>query len=373
MPVNALTQDLRERLSPAEHELRTPLFFRANSDEGKKQLSEFLTQHPDCTILDSLESQLHDLIKLENPGRPVKSEEYAGLISERLNGKAMEEYGVWVYYPWRNKLIHLLDEEEFIRVRTIRNAHKITFEEQAILRTKKVGVVGLSVGQSVSLALAMERIAGEIRIADFDTLELSNLNRIRSGVHNLGIKKTTLVAREIAEIDPYIRVVCFDEGITSDNINSFATENGKLDLIAEECDSVVMKIGVREFAREHGIPVVMDTSDRGMIDIERYDLEKDRPILHGLLPENYRELLTGMDGIKQLTMRLIEVEKGSERGVYSLMQIGKSITNWPQLGTDVIFGGAVLAKLIAQILLGNNVPSVRTRLDIVEHYTSKTP
>ena len=46
----------------------------------------------------------------------------------------------------------------------------------------------------------MERICGEIRLADFDILELTNLNRIRTGVHNLGLSKTYSVAREISEI-----------------------------------------------------------------------------------------------------------------------------------------------------------------------------
>ncbi|HRF79656.1 MAG TPA: hypothetical protein PL070_06180, partial [Flavobacteriales bacterium] len=91
-------------------------------------------------------------------------------------------YGVWVFYPWADRLVHLLDEPEFALVRTDRNRNKITREEQAELATKKVGVIGLSVGQSVSLTLALERSFGEIRLADFDTLELSNLNRIRSGV-----------------------------------------------------------------------------------------------------------------------------------------------------------------------------------------------
>ncbi len=111
-------------------------------------------------------------------------------------------------------------------VRTDRNRNKITSDEQALLATKKVGVIGLSVGQSVSLALTQERSFGELRLADYDTLDLSNLNRIRSGVHQLGLKKVVNVAREIAEIDPFLKVTCFPEGITTDNIERFLTEGG---------------------------------------------------------------------------------------------------------------------------------------------------
>ena len=76
-------------------------------------------------------------------------------------------------------------------------------EEKETLSKKKIGIIGLSVGQSIALTIAMERTCGELRIADFDILELSNLNRIRAGLPNLGIAKTIVVAREIAEIDPW--------------------------------------------------------------------------------------------------------------------------------------------------------------------------
>src|SRR5690606_25672346 len=120
-----------------------------------------------------------------------------------LAGADPYEYGVWVYYPWSHRLVHLLDEKEFVEVRTNRNQYKITPEEQALLATKKIGVIGLSVGQSIALSLAMERLFGELRLADFDVLELSNMNRIRAGAQDLGLSKVVVAAREIAEIDPY--------------------------------------------------------------------------------------------------------------------------------------------------------------------------
>ncbi len=117
--------------------------------------------------------------------------------------------------------MRVLAEKDFIRLRTSRNRYKITQEEQDLLCSKKIGIIGLSVGQSVALSLAMERTFGELRIADFDTLDLSNMNRIRTGLFNLGIKKTWIVAREIAEIDPFLKVVIFDEGITEENKDDF--------------------------------------------------------------------------------------------------------------------------------------------------------
>ena len=54
-----------------------------------------------------------------------------------------------------------------------------------------------------------------------------------------------------------------------------------LDLVIEECDSLDMKVRVREEARARGIPVLMETSDRGLFDVERFDVEPERPLFHG--------------------------------------------------------------------------------------------
>jgi len=68
----------------------------------------------------------------------------------------------------------------------------------------------------------MEGLAGEIiRLADFDTLELSNLNRIPASVLDLGVNKAVVAARRIAEIDPYLRVVVEPTGIRPENLGEF--------------------------------------------------------------------------------------------------------------------------------------------------------
>jgi len=66
------------------------------------------------------------------------------------------EYGVWVYYPWTHHVLHIVDEVEFIELRTNRNQYKITPDEQSQLQTKKVGVIGLSVGHEIAMTMVTE-------------------------------------------------------------------------------------------------------------------------------------------------------------------------------------------------------------------------
>ena len=320
-------------------------------------------------VSDTIEGQVAELIKINHPTERFSPEVLQRKVNEFFEEKDKETFGVWVYYPWRNSLVRILEERDFIQLRTSRNRYKITDEEQAILQTKKIGIIGLSVGQSVALSLAMERSFGELRIADFDNLELSNMNRIRTGLHNLGIKKTWIVAREIAEIDPFLNVTVYDEGITEENMHDFFTLGGKLDLLIEECDSLDIKISSRLKAKSLGVPVLMDTSDRGMMDVERFDLEPDRPIFHGVLAEFGMEsdLFDKLDEkSNEIMMKILDFEKLSERAKESLSQVGKTITTWPQLASTVLMGGAACGHFARLLLLDNTLNSARYFVDLDE-------
>lgn len=359
---------IQDRVQKTRHEPLTylPLFYHPALREEKEALLELLRDNPQISVYDQLESQLKELIKSRHPSKPLTAEESTAAVAKHLGNTAPEDYGIWVYYPWAAKVVHLLDEEEFITMRTSRNLHKITIEERDLLGKKRIGVIGLSVGQTIALTLCMERICGELRLADFDAVELTNLNRLRTGVFNLGLPKVIIAAREILELDPFIKVKCYTDGATEENMHSFLTEGGNLDVLVEECDGVDVKILSRIRAKALKIPVVMDTNDRGMLDIERYDLEKDYPLLHGLIPdiadlsvlrnltnEEKIPILGPMAGMKDMSPRMKQ----------SLGEIGKTITTWPQLASSVMLGGALVADTCRRILLGQLQSSGRYYVD----------
>ena len=346
-----------------------PIFFRIHGRDEETALKELLDQNPAIQIHDQISTQLDDLVKSKHPEiKKPSREQIDKLKAAHLGNQELTKYGVWIYYPWSNKLIHTLDEEEFVEVRTNRNRYKITREEQQLLQSKKIGIVGLSVGQSIALTLAMERTCGELRLADFDTAELSNLNRLRTGIQNLGLQKTVIAAREIAEIDPFIKVRIFNDGLHKDNIDEFFTKGGKLDLFVEVCDGLDIKIESRFKARELQIPVVMDTNDRGMLDVERFDLEPNRPILHGLAdgldPENIKGL-TNEEKIP-FVLRMIGAESISTRLKASMLEVEQSINTWPQLASSVVLGGALTTDVSRRILLDQYHESGRYYIDLDE-------
>lgn len=289
----------------------------------------------------------------------------AGLRSLRPkpDDELVAEPGRWAYYPWRRTVVAVLGPRGFRAVRLDRNRNNITPPEQDKLGALRIGVAGLSVGHVIAHTLAAQGLCGLLRLADFDRLELSNLNRVPASVFDLGLNKAHVAARRVAELDPYLPVEVFDAGLTLGTVDEFVDG---LDIVVEECDALDIKAALRVAARARGIPVLMATSDRGLVDVERFDHEPQRPILHGLLGELDLGLLPGMSSREKVrhVLRHLEAQRLSPRVAASLIEIDRSLSTWPQLASDVVLGASVLAEAVRRIGLGEELRSGRVRIDI---------
>ncbi|MCV7170329.1 Rv1355c family protein, partial [Mycobacterium manitobense] len=316
-------------------------------DSADRAMLDRLRADPRIEFLDRRAQQLDDLHRL----RPAP------------DAAVLDEPGRWAYFPWRRSVAAVLGPKAFRAVRLDRNRNIITAAEQQRLGALRIGVAGLSVGHVIAHTLAAQGLCGRLHLADFDGLELSNLNRVPATVLDLGVNKAHVAARRIAEVDPYLPVRVFEAGLTSETVDEFLDG---LDIVVEECDSLDMKAVLRLGARARGIPVVMATSDRGLIDIERFDLEPDRPILHGLLGELDVSLLPGMSSRDKVPhiLRHLEASRLSSRTAASLVEVDRSISTWPQLAGDVALGATALAEAVRRIGLGEELRSGRVRIDV---------
>jgi molybdopterin/thiamine biosynthesis adenylyltransferase len=314
-----------------------------------------------CEIHDQYEHQVKEFLEIQSLGTNTSEQELNESIETMMN----TSHGNVVIFPWLKKAVRILDEEGFVTVRTNRSRNKITAQEHQVLSAKKIGVIGMSVGRAVATTMALERIFGEMRMADFDTLDLSNLNRLKAPIYDLGLPKVCSVAREILSIDPYLKLTLYDQGATNENLEQFLTVGGRLDLLVDECDSLEIKIRVRQWAKKMQIPVVMETSDRGMLDVERFDLEPNRSIFHGLLDEfDIEEALKDPNLKWEMLLKLVQFENLSDRAKASMAEIGKTLKTWPQLASAVMLGGGTVTDVSRRILLNEEVVSGRYYFDI---------
>lgn len=293
-------------------------------------------------------------------------------IVPAVDGEVLDEPGRWVHYPWRRAVVGIVGPESFSLLRSDRNRNKITRSEQARLSRQRIGVIGLSVGHAIAHTIALEGLCGELRLADFDTIELSNLNRIPATVFDLGVNKAVVAARRIAELNPYLDVSIFTEGLTTESMDHFLDG---LTVVVEECDSLDMKLMVREAARARRIPVVMETSDRGLLDVERFDLEPDRPVFHGLLGQLSASDLAGLPVHEKVphVLRILDPHQLSARMAASMAEIDYTVSTWPQLGGDIMLGAASVAAALRRIGRGDDLASGRVRVDLEATLDSIAP
>lgn len=287
--------------------------------------------------------------------------EWEEFLAEKLHHHEGYFPGNWIYFPWSGRLVHTLTCEEYGMLRTNRNRNIITSEEQTKLKNFVVGIIGLSVGSGVAATLAYSGIAETIKLAEFDMLETTNLNRIRARIDQIGKSKITIAEEQIYEVNPYAEIISYREGITSTTLDTFVLDDPKPQILFEIIDSFDMKIYVRELARKEGIPVIMVTNlgDRVLLDVERYDLDKDISFFNGRAGTVPTDILANPDYTTEIkhkyAVELAGVKNIPERALASVAEIGKTLVGRPQLSSTVTVANGLCTYLTRQIALGKKV------------------
>jgi molybdopterin/thiamine biosynthesis adenylyltransferase len=340
-----------------------PEMITADTIQGEARLAYLLSTLPRERVVDSVREQLAELYHIRHPeliGTTADKSE-TDLFASSVAGGETDRFGTWVYYPWNGYLVHFLPEPLHTELRTSRNRNLITGHEQTLYRNARVGIAGLSVGNSIMGALLYTGGPARMKLADHDELSASNTNRIRAGFTKLGHKKTHVAAMEIYETDPYAELSLYDNGLNPENLEEFLG-SPKLDLLVEEMDSIYLKIRIRLIARKLQIPVVMaaDNGDGVVLDVERFDLDPSYPLFHGDVPE--KELVavtekTPKQEAARMITRWVHPENVAVRMKESLLSLGKTLYTWPQLGTAAFTAGTMVAYTVRQILSGADIRS----------------
>lgn len=315
-------------------------------------------------VVDTISAQLADLAMARLPS-PDAASDRQSFVEDRLRDTGdAARYGCWAWYPWLRTIVHVLPPDEFFEVITNRNQDKLTREEQHRLRTKRVGVVGLSVGGEAAVTIAQEHLAGEMVLADFDGLDLSNLNRLGAGVDELSVNKAVIVARRIARLDPYLALTLYARGVTESNAHDFLRG---LDLLVEECDALPLKLSLRHLAREQRLDVIFAGDERGFLSVEPYRTHPDLPPFHGLVTHAQRSRAsypTALAFLRDLTVWLGGWDRISERSRESLVRVGSDLAGYPQLASEARFAAGQLGHVARRLLLDEPLPPSWQHLDL---------
>ena len=350
-----------------------PHIFDLQKEKDQALLSELIEQNKVQHVVDDYQEQQKEYFQVTNPslvytpGFEEKFQEYFNALQEKT---PLKQHGRWVYFPWISTLVHLLEDDAFQSVRTARNRNLINKEEQEKFYNATIGIAGLSVGNGVALAIVLQGGARRIRLADYDRLALSNINRVQAGTENLGALKVEVTARQIYTLNPYAEIELFPEGLTKESIIRFFEGPPKLDIVIDELDNLAIKLLIREQAKKHKLAVVMgaDNGDNAVVDVERYDENPEQEFFHGRIGQVTHDQLAKLDkfGIGKTITQHIGPENVTERMQESLLEMGKTIVSWPQLGGAALLNGSAVAYCVRKILNKQPIENNRALISLDE-------
>jgi len=138
--------------------------------------------------------------------------------------------------------------------RYIRNVPALSDEECALLRTKRIAVIGCG-GLGGHIIELMARIGiGTIRAVDGDVFEVANLNRqLLSEPALLGSSKAEAAARRIARINPEVAVEVSPVFLDADNAADLIRN---CDAVLDALDSIAARKILAKACSDAGIPYV---------------------------------------------------------------------------------------------------------------------
>jgi len=168
---------------------------------------------------------------------------------------------------------------------------EVDVEGQEKLLAAHVLIVGLGgLGCPVAMYLASAGI-GSLSLADFDVLDLSNLQRqIAHSTHRIGESKVASVAVTLASLNPAVAIECINQKLEGE---ALLAQVGRADVVVDCTDSASTRFAINEACLATRTPLVSGAAIRMEGQLAVFDArEPHSPCYQCLYPEVSDEQLT---------------------------------------------------------------------------------
>ena len=135
-----------------------------------------------------------------------------------------------------------------------RNIGTITIEEQRLLNTKSVCVVGCGgLGGGVIENLTRMGV-GELTVVDGDSFDVSNLNRqVLSNQENIGKSKALEAIEQMSKINSEITLIAIEDLLNKENAGSIIDG---CDVVVDALDNVDARLALEDACAAERVPLV---------------------------------------------------------------------------------------------------------------------
>ncbi|MBP9044755.1 MAG: molybdopterin-synthase adenylyltransferase MoeB [Moraxellaceae bacterium] len=148
----------------------------------------------------------------------------------------------------------MLNDDELMRYARQIMLPAFDISAQEKLKASRVLVVGMGgIGCPLALYLAAAGV-GELLLADFDSIEVSNLQRqFLYAEADLGRLKAEVAAEKLRVVNPFVRVEPVTRALDADTLPSLLA---RVDLVVDGCDNFTTRDAVNAACVEAGVPLV---------------------------------------------------------------------------------------------------------------------
>ena len=122
-----------------------------------------------------------------------------------------------------SKMINLIEEEKY-----------------NLIKQKVVLIVGIGGVGGYTIETLVRSGIEKLILIDYDTFELSNINRqLYANINTINKKKIEVAKENILQINPNAKIITIDKKLNKDNINIL--DKYKIDYIIDACDDIEVK------------------------------------------------------------------------------------------------------------------------------------
>ena len=161
----------------------------------------------------SCAEQLEQLVQGRAPRERLRAPAAAPRWSGVLDGREPAAFGTWVFYPWSRRLVHVLPEPLHRELRLDRNRYAITAEEQGGWPGCASPSPACRSGARSCRRWRTRASAASCGLPTSTCSTSRTSTASRAASPTSASSKVVLAAREVAELDPYVRVVAFPRGV----------------------------------------------------------------------------------------------------------------------------------------------------------------
>ena len=159
-----------------------------------------------------------------------------------------------------------------------RNELVIGTEGLEILKSKRVGILGVGgVGSFAAESLARSGV-GSLVLMDKDDIDITNVNRqIHATTKTVGCSKVEEMKKRILDINPECEVIAIQDFYTEDTYPVFYKK--PLDFVIDACDTVTFKIHLIKYCLANNIPVISVMGSANKLDPTKFQIATESPTI----------------------------------------------------------------------------------------------